>query len=116
MRNSRAAATSSGWRLCLADGMRDPVLQPLDDGPSARLLAERGEGLHHIAFTPPDVERAHRDLAAAGIKLTSEAPMNDPGIPWLEFSFVAPSNANGAMLELCTRYTAVSGRWEPAES
>jgi methylmalonyl-CoA/ethylmalonyl-CoA epimerase len=96
-------------------GCEIQLLQPLNDGPSARLLAERGEGLHHIAFTPPDVERAHQDLASAGIKLTSEAPMNDPGIPWLEFSFVAPSEANGALLELCTRYTAAQGRWEPAD-
>jgi len=95
------------------EGCEIQLLQPLNDGPSARLLAKRGEGLHHIAFTPPDVGQAARDLADAGVGLTSAEPMQDPDIPWLEFTFVAPSSANGAMLEVCTRYEPVDGRWEP---
>jgi len=95
------------------EGCEIQLLQPLNDGPSARRLAEHGEGLHHIAFTPPDVAAAAQELADKGVRMTSDRPMSDPDIPWLEFSFVAPSSANGAMLEVCTRYTPVDGRWEP---
>jgi methylmalonyl-CoA/ethylmalonyl-CoA epimerase len=94
-------------------GCEIQLLQPLNDGPSARLLASRGEGLHHIAFTPPDVAGAAGQLQDAGVRLTSETTMQDPGMPWMEFTFVAPDSANGALLELCTQYEAVDGRWEP---
>jgi methylmalonyl-CoA/ethylmalonyl-CoA epimerase len=94
-------------------GCEIQLLQPLNDGPSARLLASRGEGLHHIAFTPPDVAGAAGQLADAGVRLTSGTTMQDPGMPWMEFTFVAPDSANGALLELCTQYEAVDGRWEP---
>lgn len=94
-------------------GCEIQLLQPLNDGPSARLLASRGEGLHHIAFTPPDVARAAQELSAAGVRLTSETTMSDPDVPWLQFTFVAPGSANGAMLEICSQYEPVDGRWEP---
>jgi methylmalonyl-CoA/ethylmalonyl-CoA epimerase len=94
-------------------GCEIQLLQPLNEGPSARLLASRGEGLHHIAFTPPDVGAAAQQLSEAGVRLTSETTMGDPSMPWMEFTFVAPDAANGAMLEICSQYKAVDGRWEP---
>jgi methylmalonyl-CoA/ethylmalonyl-CoA epimerase len=94
-------------------GAEIQLLQPLNDGPSARLLASRGEGLHHIAFTPPDVAEAAERLSAEGVRLTSETTMSDPSMPWMSFTFVAPDAANGAMLEICSQYEAVDGRWEP---
>lgn len=47
------------------------------------------------------------------MQLTSDEPMQDPDISWLEFSFIAPSSANGAMLEICTQYEPVAGKWQP---
>ena len=94
-------------------GCEIQLLQPLNDGPSMKLLAKRGEGLHHIAFTPPDVQAAADELQDAGVRLTSETLMTDPDMPWQQFTFVAPDSANGALLEVCTQYRAVDGRWEP---
>jgi methylmalonyl-CoA/ethylmalonyl-CoA epimerase len=96
-------------------GAEIQLLQPLNDGPSAKLLAKRGEGLHHIAFTPSDVGGAARRLAEADVRLTSDTTMGDPSMPWMEFTFVAPSAANGAMLEICSPYRAVDGHWEPRD-
>lgn len=95
-------------------GAEIQLLCPLNDGPTARLLARRGEGVHHIAFTHPHVGEAAQQLEAAGLRLTSDAPMRDPGIPWLEFTFVAPDSANGTMIEICSEYEPIDGQWQPS--
>jgi methylmalonyl-CoA/ethylmalonyl-CoA epimerase len=97
-------------------GAEIQLLSPLNDGPTARLLARRGEGVHHITFTHSRVDEAARELRAAGLRLTSEEPMVDPGIPWLDFTFIAPDSANGTMIEICSPYEPVDGRWQPAQA
>jgi hypothetical protein len=42
--------------------------------------------------------------------------MVDPGIPWLDFTFIAPDSANGTMIEVCSPYEPVDGRWQPAQA
>ncbi|PRY02483.1 VOC family protein [Allonocardiopsis opalescens] len=39
------------------------VVQPLRAGPVADHLAARGEGLHHVCFAVPDMDRALAELA-----------------------------------------------------
>lgn len=98
-----------------ANGAEIQLLTPLNDGPTARRLARHGEGVHHIAFTHASVDEAGRQLRSMGMQLTSPHPMQDPAIPWLDFTFIAPESANGAMIEICSPYRPVDGRWEPAE-
>ncbi len=95
-------------------GCEIQLLQPVGDGPAARRLASHGEGVHHIAFVAEDVEQAASDLRQAGTHLTSEAPLADPALPWQHFTFIAPAVANGVMVEVCTGYQPVAGRWEPS--
>ena len=43
------------------------LVEPLDaDSALGALLAERGEGLHHLCFSVPDVREATRELAPEG--------------------------------------------------
>jgi len=58
--------SAGGDRLLMAnfpneEGAEIQLFQPLD-GPSARLLDRRGEGVHHVCFTPPDVDGAAEEL------------------------------------------------------
>ena len=58
---------AAGVRLVyLADpggggGTQLQLVQPVEDGPVARFLTERGEGLHHVCFRTNDVHQALRD-------------------------------------------------------
>lgn len=95
-------------------GAEIQLLTPLNEGPTARRLASHGEGVHHIAFTHPRVAEAAEQLAEAGMQLTSREPLIAPTVPWLEAMFIAPSSPSGTLVEVCTTYEPVDGRWEPA--
>ncbi len=75
------------------------VIQPTDpDGPIARFLARRGEGLHHVAYQVPDIEAALRRLHDAGVRLIDEAP-RDGAHGW-RIAFVHPESCAGVLTEL----------------
>jgi methylmalonyl-CoA/ethylmalonyl-CoA epimerase len=44
------------------------------DTPLGRFLAERGPGVHHVAFGVPDVSAACRELAEGGARLLDAEP------------------------------------------
>ncbi len=97
--------------LASSEGCEIQLLQPIREGPSARLLAKRGEGVHHICFAPPDVPAAVAELREVGLRFTTDELMADPALPWQRFTFIAPASANGIMIEVCCPYRAVDGRW-----
>ena len=46
------------------------LIQPTDpEGPIARFMAKRGEGMHHVAYQVPNFAGALDRLAAAGVRL-----------------------------------------------
>jgi methylmalonyl-CoA epimerase len=71
------------------------------DGPLARFLRSRGEGLHHLAFEVPDVAVALRDAAATGMRLVDEHPRR--GARGRLMAFLHPSAARGVLVELVQR-------------
>jgi methylmalonyl-CoA/ethylmalonyl-CoA epimerase len=95
-------------------GCEIQLLSPLNDGPLGRRLERHGEGVHHIAFTTPDLPDTVKRLAEAGVKLTSEELSQDPILPWQHWTFVAPESSHGLLVEVAYPYRAVDGRWEPA--
>ncbi len=95
-------------------GSEIQLLCPLNDGPLARRLEKRGEGVHHICFTASDLPGAVERLAAKGVKLTSTELTQDPARAWQAWTFVAPESSHGPLVELAYPYRAVAGRWEPA--
>jgi methylmalonyl-CoA/ethylmalonyl-CoA epimerase len=71
------------------------------DGPIARYLEKRGEGVHHIAFRVKDLEEAITELKAKGIQLIDEEPRR--GAAGARIAFLHPKFTFGLLVELCER-------------
>ncbi len=63
----------------------------------ADFIAERGEGLYHIAVETDDIASELKKLAAAGVTLRDKAPR--PG-PEGKIAFAGPEGAHGVTIEL----------------
>ena len=75
------------------------LLAPLSgDTPVGRFLANRGPGLHHVAYRVDDVAATLDALRAAGLRLIDESPRT--GIRGSRVAFVHPSAAGGVLTEL----------------
>ena len=73
------------------------------DGPVAKYLASRGEGVQHIAFRVEDIEEALRELKEKGVRLIDQAPRKGAG--GAKIAFIHPKETNGVLVELCERGT-----------
>ncbi|RLF13381.1 MAG: hypothetical protein DRJ97_08150 [Thermoprotei archaeon] len=59
-------------------GVRLEVFSPAKpDGAMSRALAKRGEGLHHVCFSTPDLEGVLRKLKSMGVGLVDQEPRMD---------------------------------------
>jgi methylmalonyl-CoA epimerase len=75
------------------------LVEPLDEkSPLARSIAKRGEGLHHLAFTVPDIDAALRRLRDEGIPLVDETPKAGAG--GSRIAFLRPQALAGVLVEL----------------
>ena len=63
-----------------------------------KFLATRGQGVHHLAFDVPDVQRGLDRLRDCGIRLLDDAPRS--GFHG-EVAFAHPSSTQGVLFELC---------------
>ncbi len=68
------------------------------DGVIARFIAKRGEGMHHVAFSVPDIRRSMVDLRAKGFDVIDEAPRRGHGGRLV--AFIHPKSLHGVLLEL----------------
>ncbi len=68
------------------------------DGPIAKAIEKRGEGIHHIAFEVADIRAEMARLKAEGFQLLSDEPK--PGADNKLVCFVHPKSANGVLVEL----------------
>ncbi|MBS1568894.1 MAG: methylmalonyl-CoA epimerase [Bacteroidetes bacterium] len=69
------------------------------DGPIAKAIEKRGEGIHHIAFEVADIHAEMARLRAEGFTLLNEEPKR--GADNKLVCFVHPKSANGVLVELC---------------
>jgi methylmalonyl-CoA/ethylmalonyl-CoA epimerase len=75
------------------------LIRPTDpNGPIARYLAKRGEGVHHVAYAVPDLPAALKDLEAAGVRLIDAEPRT--GAHGWRIAFVHPESCGGVLTEL----------------
>jgi methylmalonyl-CoA epimerase len=78
---------------------RIELVSPLaEETPVGRFLARRGPGMHHVAFSVPDVGDAVRELRSAGADVIDSEPR--PGLGGHEVSFVHPDSAHGVLVEV----------------
>lgn len=75
------------------------LIHPTDaEGPIARYLAKRGEGMHHVAYAVPDLRAALDGLEAAGIRLIDTTPRI--GAHGWRIAFIHPESCGGVLTEL----------------
>lgn len=75
------------------------LIEPLKEKTmAAQFLAEKGEGLHHIAFKVDDIEATLNKLKSLGVKLLHETPQ--PGGRGALVAFLHPEAANNVYIEL----------------
>jgi methylmalonyl-CoA/ethylmalonyl-CoA epimerase len=78
-----------------------------------KVLAKRGEYVHHIAFCSDDFDAMIGDVREAGVPLLLEQPSNPDSQPWLKWNFIPTETSHGPLIELATRYLAVGEAWLP---
>ncbi|MEJ2364418.1 MAG: methylmalonyl-CoA epimerase [Deltaproteobacteria bacterium] len=71
------------------------------DGPIAKYLEKRGEGIQHIAFRVDNLEEALAELKDKGIRLIDEKPRQGAG--GAKIAFLHPKSTHGVLIELSER-------------
>jgi methylmalonyl-CoA/ethylmalonyl-CoA epimerase len=71
------------------------------DGPVAKYIEKRGQGIQHVAFRVEDIEAALAELKEKGIRLIDEVPRMGAG--GAKIAFLHPKATNGVLVELCER-------------
>lgn len=78
------------------------LLEPTEpDGPVGKFLASRGEGIHHISLSVPDLSAALDAARAAGLRLIDETPRVGAGGKLI--AFLHPKSTHGVLVELSQR-------------
>jgi methylmalonyl-CoA/ethylmalonyl-CoA epimerase len=72
-----------------------------DDGPVAKFIEARGEGIQHIAFRVENIEEALAELKAKGIRLIDQQSRKGAG--GAKIAFIHPKETNGVLVEICER-------------
>ena len=81
---------------------RFELLQSTDpDGPVAKFIEKRGQGVQHIAIGVDNIKAVLEGLKAKGARLIDEQPRIGAG--GAKIAFVHPKSARGVLLELCQR-------------
>jgi methylmalonyl-CoA/ethylmalonyl-CoA epimerase len=74
------------------------LIAPTDsESGTARFLANRGEGTHHVCFEVDDLPAALAELSARGVRLIDKTPRQ--GVHG-QVAFIHPKATNGTMIEL----------------
>jgi methylmalonyl-CoA/ethylmalonyl-CoA epimerase len=71
------------------------------DGPVAKYIDARGEGVQHIAFRVENIEKALAELKAKGVRLIDQEPRKGAG--GAKIAFIHPKETNGVLVEICER-------------
>ncbi|MCL5981934.1 MAG: methylmalonyl-CoA epimerase [Firmicutes bacterium] len=71
------------------------------EGPVAKFIAARGEGIQHIAFRVDNLEEMLAALKKAGVRLIDEKPRFGAG--GAKIAFLHPKETFGTLIELCER-------------
>ena len=84
--------------LPLGDTFLQLVAPTGEETTVGRFLANRGEGMHHLAYEVDDLARTLEDLKAKGVQLIDEVPRR--GGRGHLVAFVHPKSNHGLLVEL----------------
>ena len=71
------------------------------DGPVAKYIEKKGQGIQHIAFRVENIEAALQELKEKGVRLIDEKPRRGAGGAMI--AFLHPKATGGVLVELCQR-------------
>ena len=81
-------------------GVHLELLEPTSpDSPIAKFIAERGEGIHHVAFRTDDIRGQLEMASSGGVRLINPAPVE--GAAGKLVAFLHPKSTRGVLTELC---------------
>lgn len=71
------------------------------DGPIAKFIESKGEGIQHMAYRVDNLEESLKKLKEQGIRLIDEKPRYGAG--GAKIAFLHPKSTFGVLIELCER-------------
>ena len=71
------------------------------DGPIAKYIDKKGQGIQHVAFRVKDIDAALAELKEKGVKLIDQEPRIGAG--GARIAFLHPKATKGVLVELCER-------------
>jgi len=75
------------------------LVEPTDpDSSVAKFIANRGEGIHHIAIEVSNIEEHIKELKEKGVAMIDEKPR--PGAEARKIAFIHPRSTRNVLLEL----------------
>ena len=78
------------------------LLQSTDpQGPIAKYIEAKGQGIQHIALRVDDIEQTLADLKDKGVRLIDEKPRIGAG--GAKIAFIHPKATFGTLVEICQR-------------
>ena len=69
-----------------------------EDSPITRFISKRGQGIHHLTLTVPNLADALRELERQGIRLIDREPRLGAGDE--RMAFLHPASTAGVLIEL----------------
>lgn len=69
------------------------------EGPVGKFIANKGEGIHHMAFAVEGLENVLEEVKEDGVRLIDSTPRK--GAEGLDIAFLHPKSTNGILIELC---------------
>lgn len=71
------------------------------DGPIAKFIEKKGEGIHHIAFAVEGLQKSLDEIKSKNIHLIDEK--GKAGAEGMNIAFLHPKSTFGVLTELCER-------------
>lgn len=71
------------------------------EGPIAKFIEAKGQGIQHLAFRVDNIEAALEEMKAKGMRLIDEKPRYGAG--GARIAFLHPKSTNGVLIELCEK-------------
>lgn len=71
------------------------------EGPIGKFIANKGEGIHHIAFAVDDVSASLNEVQDKGVRLIDQTPRK--GAEGLTIGFLHPKSTLSVLTEFCSK-------------
>lgn len=70
------------------------------EGPIGKFIANKGQGIHHLAFAVDNVGEALKNAEESGVRLIDKGPRK--GAEGLSIGFLHPKSTFGVLTEFCS--------------